>query len=164
MIDGDPQVQKYAVLESCKSKARIVAADEHELGLRALLNLGHTFGHAFEAETNYGSKLLHGEAVSIGCINAFQLSSKLGLCEHQESVRVEKHFSKIGLRSSLTGLVDKSWTVERLIAHMAKDKKSTAGKITFILARGIGKSFVAKDVAIDAVKAVLEQALANAKI
>jgi 3-dehydroquinate synthase len=164
MIDGDQQVQRYAVLKSCESKARIVAADEHELGLRALLNLGHTFGHAFEAETGYGSKLLHGEAVSIGCIIALQLSSKLGLCEHQEFVRVEKHFSQIGLTSSLTGLVDKNWTVKRLISHMEKDKKTDAGKITFILARGIGKSFVAKDVAMDAVKAVLAQALADAKV
>ena len=102
--------------------------------------------------------------MSIGCINALQLSSKLGLCEEQEAVRVEKHFSQIGLRCSLKGLVDTSWTVERLIAHIAKDKKSEAGKITFILARGIGESFVAKDVAIETVKAVLAQALANAKI
>jgi 3-dehydroquinate synthase len=164
MIDGDQKVQRYAVLKSCQSKARIVAADEHELGIRALLNLGHTFGHAFEAETGYNNKLLHGEAISIGCICALQLSSKLGLCEQQESIRVEKHFSQIGLRNSLTGLVDKSWTVGRLIAHMAKDKKANAGKITFILTRGIGKSFVAKDVALDAVKAVLAQALDNAKI
>jgi 3-dehydroquinate synthase len=164
MIDGDQKAQRYAVLKSCQSKARIVAADEHELGIRALLNLGHTFGHAFEAETGYNNKLLHGEAISIGCICALQLSSKLGLCEQQESIRVEKHFSQIGLRNSLTGLVDKSWTVGRLIAHMAKDKKANAGKITFILTRGIGKSFVAKDVALDAVKAVLAQALDNAKI
>jgi 3-dehydroquinate synthase len=163
IIEGDQQAQIYAVFKSCMTKARIVAADEHEYGLRALLNLGHTFGHAFEAETGYGSKLLHGEAVSIGCIIALQLSSKLGLCEQQETTRVEKHFSKIGLKSTLTGLVDKNWTVERLIAHMAKDKKADAGKITFILSRGIGKSFVAKEVAIDVVKVVLAQALANAK-
>jgi 3-dehydroquinate synthase len=164
IIDGDQEAQKYAVLKSCMSKAKIVASDEHEFGLRALLNLGHTFGHAFEAETGYSRKLLHGEAVSIGCINAFQLSSKLGLCKKQETIRVEKHFSQIGLRNSLTGLVDKSWTVERLIAHMLKDKKSEAGKITFILARGIGKSFVAKEVAMDALKAILAEALANAKV
>jgi len=164
MIEGNQQAQKYAVLKSCMSKARIVAADEHEFGLRALLNLGHTFGHAFEAETGYDNKLLHGEAVSIGCIIALQLSSRLGLCEQQESVRVEKHFSQIGLRNSLRGLADKSWTIENLIAHMTKDKKTNAGKITFILTRGIGKSFVAKGVKMDAVKAVLAQALANAKI
>jgi 3-dehydroquinate synthase len=164
MIEGDQKTQRYAVLKSCMSKARIVAADEHEFGLRALLNLGHTFAHAFEAETGYDSKLLHGEAVSIGCINALQLSSKLGLCEQQEAVRVEKHFSQIGLRNSLKGLVDKSWTVDRLISHMVKDKKANAGNLTFILVRGSGKSFVASGVSMAAVRAVLAQALANAKI
>ena len=163
LINGDQNAQRYAVLKSCQSKARIVAADERELGQRALLNLGHTFGHAFEAETGYGNKLLHGEAVSIGCINAFQLSAKLGLCEQQELIRVEKHFSQIGLRNSLSGLADESWTVERLIGHMAKDKKAEAGKITFILARGIGKSFVANDVSTDAVKDVLAQTLTDSK-
>ena len=163
LINGDQNAQRYAVLKSCQSKARIVAADERELGQRALLNLGHTFGHAFEAETGYGNKLLHGEAVSIGCINAFQLSAKLGLCEQQELIRVEKHFLQIGLRNSLSGLADESWTVERLIGHMAKDKKAEAGKITFILARGIGKSFVANDVSTDAVKDVLAQTLTDSK-
>jgi 3-dehydroquinate synthase len=164
MIEGDQKTQRYAVLKSCMSKARIVAADEHEFGLRALLNLGHTFAHAFEAETGYDSKLLHGEAVSIGCINALQLSSKLGLCEQQDVGRVEKHFSQIGLRNSLKGLVDKSWTVDRLISHMVKDKKTNAGNLTFILVRGIGKSFVASGVSMVAVKSVLAQALTNAKI
>ena len=106
---------------------------------------------------------MHGEAVSIGCINAFKLSAKLGLCEQQELIRVEKHFSQIGLRNSLSGLADESWTVERLIGHMAKDKKAEAGKITFILARGIGKSFVANDVSTDALKDVLAQTLADSK-
>ncbi len=164
LLDGDEEALRYAVLQSCQSKARIVAADERESGLRALLNLGHTFGHAFEAETGYGDKLLHGEAVSIGCIQAFRLSTRLGLCEPQETVRVERHFADAGLRASLSGLADASWTVDRLMAHMAKDKKAEAGLIKFILARGIGQSFVADDVPLDDVKAVLAEALETANI
>lgn len=164
LLEGDEQALRYAVLKSCQAKAMIVAADERETGQRALLNLGHTFGHAFEAETGYGEKLLHGEAVSIGCIQAFRLSTRLGLCEPQESTRVEQHFADVGLRDSLSGLANSTWSVERLISHMSKDKKAEAGLIKFILARGIGQSFVADDVPIDAVKAVLAEALEKATV
>ena len=162
LIEGDQAARRYAVLKSCQSKARIVSADERESGQRALLNLGHTFGHAFEAETGYGDKLLHGEAVSIGCVQAFELSTRLGLCDSQDSIRVQKHYSQIGLRNSLRDLANENWTVDKLISHMAKDKKAEAGKIKFILQRGIGGSFVADDVAIDDVRAVLEKALNDA--
>lgn len=162
VLDGDKEARRYAVLKSCQSKARIVAADEREQDQRALLNLGHTFGHAFEAETGYGSKLLHGEAVSIGCIQAFELSTQLGLCDTQEAMRVKKHFAQVGLRDSLSGLADNSWTVDRLIGHMTKDKKAVDGRIKLILARGIGKSFVASDIAMPEIETVLRKAVANA--
>ena len=162
ILDGDKTAQRYAVLKSCQSKARIVAADERENDQRALLNLGHTFGHAFEAETGYGSKLLHGEAVSIGCVQAFELSTQLGLCDKQDATRVKNHFSRVGLRDNLSGLADNTWTVERLIAHMAKDKKAIDGHIKLILARGIGKSFVASDVPVAAIETVLRKAVDSA--
>ncbi len=164
LIDGDKSARRYAVLKSCQAKARIVTADERETGQRALLNLGHTFGHAFEAEAGYDGRLLHGEAVSVGCVQAFELSTRLGLCASQDTIRVQKHFSQVGLRASLLGLVNINWTVEKLIGHMQKDKKSEDGKINLILARGIGKSFVANDVALAEIETLLRKALADAQI
>lgn len=161
LIDGDRAARRYAVLKSCQSKARIVAADERESGQRALLNLGHTFGHAFEAEAGYNAGLLHGEAVAIGCIQAFALSAYMGICDTQEAVRVEKHFAQIGLRHSLLGIADKSWTVEKLIGHMGRDKKAEAGEIKFILVNGIGKSFVTGDVPASALSAILTDLLSK---
>lgn len=159
LIEGDRSDRRYAVLKSCQSKARIVAEDERETGQRALLNLGHTFGHAFESETGYGAKLLHGEAVAIGCIQAFALSARMGICDTQEYVRVEKHFTHVGLHHSLSGIADDRWTVENLVNHMHKDKKAEAGKLKFILVRGIGKSFVSSDVPAADLSAVLENAI-----
>jgi len=159
LIDGNPDALRYAVYKSCQAKARIVSADERESGQRALLNLGHTFAHALEAETGYGDLLLHGEAVSIGTVMAFELSHRMGLCDQGEIGRIRAHFEAVGLKTTLDGLANGSWSAEKLITHMNKDKKVVAGSIAFILARGIGKSFVCGDVEMQNVKFVLERAL-----
>src|SRR4029079_14072433 len=98
VITGDPTARRHAIAVSCKAKARIVAADERETGdARALLNLGHTFAHALEKETGYGYALLHGEAVAIGMVMAFDLSAALGLCPHADAERVRHHLAQVGL-------------------------------------------------------------------
>ena len=159
LIDGDPEALAYAVQKSCQAKARIVSADERESGQRALLNLGHTFGHALEAETGYGNKLLHGEAVGIGMVLAFELSNRLNLCDQGDVGRIREHFEAVGLRTTLDGLADASWSADKLIAHMGKDKKVEGGSVAFILAHGIGKSVIRRDVDMQEVKYVLERAL-----
>jgi 3-dehydroquinate synthase len=159
LLDGDVSALSYAVHKSCQAKARIVSADERESGQRALLNLGHTFGHALEAEVGYGDKLLHGEAVGIGMIMAFELSNRLGLCDQGDVGQICEHFERVGLKTTLDGLADSAWNAEKLIGHMGKDKKVEAGSIAFVLARGIGKSFVSRDVGMEDVTAVLERAL-----
>jgi len=160
LLDGDAQARRYAVHHCCEAKARIVAEDERETGVRALLNLGHTFGHALEAESGYGDALLHGEAVAIGTLMAFALSHRMGLCSGQDAGRVEAHFEAAGLKADLKGIADASWSPERLVGHMGKDKKVEAGTIAFILTRGIGQAFITRDVDIEEVKAVLADALA----
>jgi len=159
LLDGEPEALSFAVHKSCQAKARIVSADERESGQRALLNLGHTFAHALEAQTGYGDKLLHGEAVSIGMVMAFELSNRLNFCDQGQVGRVRAHFESVGLKTELDGLADNSWSVGKLIAHMGKDKKVKGGSIAFILARGIGKSFVTRDVQMQDVEFVLQRAL-----
>jgi 3-dehydroquinate synthase len=146
LLDGDRDLQRQAVLKSCTSKAAIVAEDEHEHGVRALLNLGHTFGHALEAEIGYGDDLLHGEAVAIGMVMAFDLSQTLGLCANDDMLRVQGHLAEVGLPTDLKGLDTASWTAERLIAHMGLDKKTEGGTINFVLAHAIGEAFITADV------------------
>jgi 3-dehydroquinate synthase len=133
------------VYESCKSKAEIVSQDEREGDVRALLNLGHTFGHAFEAETGYSSKLLHGEAVALGMVCAFKFSHQLGLCPKGDVEKVIAHFKKVGLPIDPRKYL-KKWDVKKLISHMKSDKKVKDGKMVFILAKGIGKSFIADNI------------------
>jgi 3-dehydroquinate synthase len=161
LIEGDADARRRAVLASCANKARVVAGDERETeGERALLNLGHTFGHALEAETGFGDALLHGEAVAIGCVMAFALSAKLGFCPPADAERVRKHYASVGLRTDPSQIPGVHWDPETLIAHMGSDKKVENGKVTFILARGIGKAFVAKDVTLADVRPVIQQAIA----
>jgi 3-dehydroquinate synthase len=132
-----------AIAECCRAKARIVARDETETGERALLNLGHTFGHAIEAITGYdGSRLVHGEGVAIGCAMAFRFSAALGLADPAEARRVEAHLAQAGLPSRLAHVQGGAASLEALLAAMAQDKKVRDGELTFILARGIGKSFI----------------------
>ena len=135
-----------AVAVACRFKAATVAADERDEGVRALLNLGHTFGHALEAATGYSDRLFHGEAVAIGMVLAHQLSERRGLAPAADTARVVKHLKAVGLPTAITDIPGPRPTVEGLIETIAQDKKVSRGRLTFILTRGIGKAFVANDV------------------
>ncbi len=152
-LEGDAIA--HAVVTCCKAKAAIVAEDEREAGARALLNLGHTFGHAFEAECGYGDRLLHGEAVALGMIVAFDLSVRLGLAPQEDATRVRRHLASHGLPVSSSD-VDCAFSVDALMGHMAQDKKVKAGRITFVLPCGIGKAVLSRDVKDADVRAALE--------
>ena len=136
-------------------KAEIVAEDEKEQGRRALLNLGHTFGHALEAETGYGAALLHGEAVGVGMALAFRFSAAQGLCSGQDAERATRAIAASGLPTRLADVRAEPFDADRLVAHMGQDKKAEGGRLTFILARALGEAFVAKDVDPAAVRAFL---------
>jgi len=151
---------RHAVLESCRNKARVVAADEREQDARALLNLGHTFGHALEAECGYSDELLHGEAVAIGMVMAFDLSAQLGLCGLEDAARVQRHLASVGLPTSPTWIGGRAWQAERLIRHMSRDKKVQDGRIAFVLAKGIGQAFFPAHAELDEIAALLETAIA----
>lgn len=146
VIAGDPAAREEAVARSCRAKAEIVAADERENDQRALLNLGHTFGHALEAEGGYDGRLLHGEAVAIGMVQALDFSVRQGLCPGQDAERARRHLAAVGLpiRPADRGLGDVP--ADRLLDHMAQDKKVRDGRLTFILARSIGDAFITRDV------------------
>ncbi len=163
VLDGNPAARREAVRRSCANKAEIVAADEREQGLRALLNLGHTFGHALEAQIGFEDKLKHGEAVAIGMIMALELSVRLAMASEIDRDRLRDHLKTVGLPVDLKGLAGGNWTVDALLDHMGRDKKTQDGKLTFILVRAIGNSFVANDVDHDAVKGVLEGFIADAR-
>jgi shikimate kinase/3-dehydroquinate synthase len=155
----EPEPLSKAIAASCAAKARVVGADEREAGLRALLNLGHTFGHALEAETGYGEKLNHGEAVSIGMVLAFDLSVRLGLCSPGDATRVKDHLKSVGLPISPLDVAGQEWNIEALLGHMVLDKKVKDGRAVFILARGIGQSFIHEAVPMEEVRATLEKAI-----
>ena len=159
---GDPEALAYAVKKSVEAKARIVAADEREGDVRALLNLGHTFAHGLEASAGFDGALLHGEAVGVGCGLAFKLSHRLGLCSGQDSARVSRHLAAAGFETDLTRLAGGPYDPDALLAAMAHDKKNRDGKLTFILARGIGQAFVQHGVDPAAVRALLADELAAA--
>jgi len=146
VLARDPEALGYAVARSVEMKAEIVAEDETEQGRRALLNLGHTFGHALESETGYGAALLHGEGVAAGTAIAFRFSAAQGLCPAQDAVRAEQAIAAAGLPTRLGDVTGHPFRAARLVRHMAQDKKAEAGRLTFILARGLGDAFVAKDV------------------
>lgn len=152
----DADARRHAVLTSCRAKAAIVSADETEQGARALLNLGHTFGHSLEAKTGYGSALNHGEAVAIGMVMAFDLSVLMGICPAEDSDRVRAHLEAAGLPVGLQGIAGEGWSAAELIDLMGQDKKVKAGKLTFVLARGIGKAFITDDVDIGDITALLD--------
>ena len=131
-----------AIAVSCAAKARVVAADETEQGERALLNLGHTFGHALERLTGYDSaRLVHGEGVAIGMVSAFRFSRDLGLCSGQDATRVEAHLKAVGLPTRMRDIPGFDARTEDVLAAMRQDKKVDRGRLTFILARGIGREF-----------------------
>lgn len=153
---------RHAVLTSCAAKARVVAADERDADRRAVLNLGHTFAHALEAATGYdGDRLLHGEAVAIGLVLAFELSVRLGCCASEEARRVRRHLEAVGLPTSPKAVPGGEWRVDTLLDHMAQDKKVRSGKVTFVLARGIGQAFLSRDVAPEEIRRLLEACLAG---
>jgi 3-dehydroquinate synthase len=156
-IDGEAKAIAHAVAHSCSMKATIVARDEREDGERALLNLGHTFGHGLETATDYSDRLIHGESVALGCVLAFKLSAKLGHATAKDVARVEHHFQAVGLPTRIGEIEGQRLTADELLAHMRHDKKAQGGKLTFILTKGIGKAFIARDVPEDAVLAVLSE-------
>jgi 3-dehydroquinate synthase len=155
-LSGDEAALTHAVAQSCRMKAAIVARDERETGERALLNLGHTFGHALEAATGFSDRLLHGEGVAIGMALAFQLSRDLGLCPGQDVERFVRHLRAVGLPAAISDIAGPRPSAEELLGHMAHDKKVADGRLTFILLRGLGRAFVTREVPAEAVKAVLE--------
>lgn len=149
-----PQLEQ-AIARSCAMKAGIVARDETEQGERALLNLGHTFGHALEALTGYGDRLLHGEGVAIGMAQAFRFSAALGLLSPLVPRRVEDHLRESGLPTRLSDISGTVGSVDDIMAAMAQDKKVSRGQLTFILAKEIGEAFIAREVAPDRLRAFL---------
>lgn len=156
---GDMQARVEAVRWSVQMKADIVTRDEKEHGDRALLNLGHTFGHALEAATGYSDRLLHGEGVAVGCALAFELSSRLGLCSQEDPSRVRAHLKTMGMKTDISDIPGELPDADGLLHLMGQDKKVVQGTLRFILARSIGDAFITSDVPSDAVRGVLKDAL-----
>jgi 3-dehydroquinate synthase len=158
--------REHAIATSCRAKAAIVSRDERETGERALLNLGHTFGHALEAATGFSDRLFHGEGVSVGMVLAAEFSAKLGMISDQDAARIERHLASVGLPTHLQdiagfaqeGLAD----ADALMALMAQDKKVKRGKLTFILLEAVGRAVIANDVEPSLVRDFLKAKLAKA--
>jgi len=145
IFSGGP-ARLQAIETCCRAKAAVVAEDEHERGSRALLNLGHTFGHALEAYASYSDRLLHGEAIAIGMALAFEFSVDLGLCGGQDSGRAIAHIKAAGLPTQIGQIPGATPGVDALLALIAQDKKVQAGVTAFILVRGIGEAFIERGV------------------
>lgn len=161
IFSGGPE-RIQAIATSCQAKADVVAADEEEHGSRALLNLGHTFGHALEAATKYdSSRLVHGEGVSIGMVLAYKFSARMNLASPDDAVRVEKHLKEVGLPISLNDIDGELPPTDILMEHIAQDKKVSRGDLTFILTKGIGQSFIANNVPADEVRRFIEETRNN---
>ncbi|MCP1470635.1 3-dehydroquinate synthase [Sphingobium sp. OAS761] len=157
LLAGDPEARTRAIERSVRAKAAIVADDERETsGRRALLNLGHTFGHALEADTGFSDMLLHGEGVAAGMALAFRYSARLGLCSAGDAERVTAHLKSVGLPHDLSS-AHVTADGPTLVGHMLHDKKMAAGTLPFLLARGIGQTFLSKDVALSDVAAFLDE-------
>lgn len=153
----EPAAIQKAVARSVEMKADIVAQDEREGGVRALLNLGHTFGHALEAELGFGANLQHGEAVGLGMAQAFRFSAREGLCAVADADRAVTAIAAAGLPTRLSDIRNEPFSVENLLRHMGHDKKAEGGQLTFILNRRIGQSFVAKSVSATAMATFLTE-------
>jgi len=153
--------REHAIAVSCRMKAAIVARDERETGERALLNLGHTFGHALEAAAGFDGQLLHGEAISLGITLAFAFSLKRGLIPAADAARVERHLARVGLPTHVSSMSGGVPDVDRLMDLMAQDKKIKHGKLTLILVRGIGASFIASGIEVAEVRAFLAEKLTS---
>jgi len=156
LLAGDAAHRAHAIAYSVAAKARIVGADERETsGTRALLNLGHTFGHALEAETGFSDRLLHGEAVAAGMALAFRFSAARGICPDMDAARVEAHLASVELPTGARPATNASGAT--LASHMAHDKKRDEGNVPFLLARGIGQTFLDRSVTLDEVAVFLDQ-------
>jgi 3-dehydroquinate synthase len=155
VLAKDEDALALAIRRSVEIKAEIVAEDEREAGRRALLNLGHTFAHALEAETGFSESLKHGEAVGLGCALAFRFSAQLGLCPGQDAERAGRAIAAAGLPTKLGDVAAPPCAAPALVARMAQDKKAEGGSLTFILVRGLGDAFVAKAVDPDALSRFL---------
>ena len=153
--------REHAIAVSCRAKARTVVADEREEGMRALLNLGHTFGHALEAATGYSDRLFHGEAVSIGVVLAHDFSARHGLAPAEDTVRLVAHLADVGLPTAMRQIPGDLPSAEALMELMAQDKKVTRGRFNLILTRGIGKAFVARDIPGGEIEAFLAEKLSG---
>jgi 3-dehydroquinate synthase len=160
MLAGDGAARAHAVAVSCRAKAEVVRIDEKETGPRALLNLGHTFGHALEAACGYdGARLVHGEAVAIGMVLAHDFSSRMNLASPDDAARVRAHLTAVGLPTRLADIPGDLGGADRLMQAILQDKKVKRGRLTFILTHGVGRAFIADDVPPDAVRAFLADAL-----
>jgi 3-dehydroquinate synthase len=159
---GGP-AREHAIATSCRAKAAIVARDERETGDRMLLNLGHTFGHAFEAAAGFSDRLLHGEAIAIGMALAFEFSARHQLLPMPEAERAIRHLAAVGLPTQIAQIRGGAPSTDRLMELIAQDKKVSRGKLTFILARGIGAAYVARDVDGADVRGFLSDKFAHAR-
>jgi 3-dehydroquinate synthetase len=156
---GGPS-REHAIAVSCRAKAAIVARDERETGDRMLLNLGHTFGHAFEAAAGFSDRLLHGEAVGLGMALAFEFSARRGLIEQAAADRVIAHLAAVGLPTHVRDVAGGNWPgIDTIMDLISQDKKVKRGQLTFILVRGIGQAFISRDVAADEVAAFIAEKL-----
>ncbi|NPD67482.1 3-dehydroquinate synthase [Lichenicola cladoniae] len=158
VLAGDPAIQADAVRRACRFKAGVVGDDEREEkpdNGRALLNLGHTFAHALEAEMRFDGRLLHGEAVGIGLLLAFRLSVRLGLCPAADADRVEAHLRRLGMKTTIDDC-GCALSASALAAHMQRDKKMRDGRISFVLVHRIGQAFTSRDIASSAVIELLQ--------
>jgi len=159
MARGDRAARVHAIRRSVEMKAEIVARDEFETGERALLNLGHTFGHALETATGYGARLLHGEGVAVGMGLAFDLSMRLGLCPQEAPGRVRAHLRAMGMKATLADIDGPLPGADALLTLMAQDKKARDGRIAFVLADDIGRARLMRDVDPAPVRDLLTEAL-----
>ncbi len=160
ILNHDNAILQSIIKTSCMAKAKVVAEDEREGGVRALLNFGHTFAHSLEKATGFSDKLLHGEAVAIGMVFAMKLSYKMGLCDIAAVKKVETHLKNSGLKTSPLE-IQPNWEIKELLAAMYQDKKAFDGKLTFILASSIGASFIENNVPENVVRSVVGEILAN---
>ena len=152
--------REHAIAVSCRAKAAIVARDERETGDRMLLNLGHTFGHAFEAAAGFSDRLLHGEAVGLGMALAFEFSARRGLIEQAAADRVIAHLAAVGLPTHVRDVAGGNWPgIDTMMDLISQDKKVKRGQLTFILVRGIGQAFISRDVAADEAATFLAEKL-----
>ena len=162
VLEGDKLAQQFAIFTSCRIKAEIVEADEKEKNLRAILNFGHTFGHALEAEAGYDGNLLHGEAVSIGMVLAIELSKSLGYLLGQDAGRAVEYIRNIGLPTNINSIEGStSWHPDGIIQHMQHDKKVSNGQLRFVLIKSIGEAYLTADVERNDIYRVIEKSLSG---